>query len=315
MDASAFDRTARRDIAHIEASPPSPTAGLLMCEPAHFGVTYAINPWMDPASWARDDHALTAAARREWTAFHRVLRRLGAAIELLPAAPGLPDLVFTANAALVLDRTVLLARFRHPERQAEESHVAAAFRVLQARGIVDHVFALPDGMVLEGAGDCVWDATRQLFWMGHGPRSSLAARAGVAEIFGVDVVALELADPRFYHMDTALAALPRGEVVYVPGAFTADGRGAIHERVAPALRIELGAQDAGRLAANTVAIGDTLVMSACSGRLRAQLRERGYRVATTSLAAFQRSGGSAFCLTLRLDRRSARGEMRQTRAA
>ncbi len=75
------------------------------------------------------------------------------------------------------------------------------------------------------------------------------------------------------------------------------------------------ARRTGRLAANTVAIGDTLVMSACSARLRAQLRERGYRVATTSLAAFHRSGGSAFCLTLRLDRRSARGEMRQTQAA
>src|SRR5262249_28663703 len=150
----------------------------------------SINPWMDPASWARDDHALAAAARREWTAFHRVLTRLGAAIELLPAAPGLPDLVFTANAALVLDRTALLARFRHSERQAEEGHVAAAFRMLQARGVVDAVVALPDGVVLEGAGDCVWDEKRQLFWMGHGPRSSLAARDTVAEVFGADVVAL-----------------------------------------------------------------------------------------------------------------------------
>ncbi len=309
MDASAFDRTACAGSDQSITSRSSPAATLLMCEPAHFGVTYAINPWMDPASWARDDHALTAAARREWSAYRRVLERLGAAIELIPPAPGLPDLVFTANAALVLDRTALLARFRHPERQAEESDVAAAFRALQARGIVDEVVALPDGMVLEGAGDCVWDATRQLFWMGHGPRSSLAAREAVTATFGVEVVALELADPCFYHMDTALSALPGGEVMYVPCAFTDAGRAAIHARVPPALRIELGADDARRLAANTVAIGDTLVMSACSRRLRAALRACGYRVATTSLAAFQRSGGSAFCLTLRLDRRSAQGRM------
>jgi N-dimethylarginine dimethylaminohydrolase len=116
-------------------------------------------------------------------------------------------------------------------------------------------------------------------------------------------------------MDTALSALPGGEVMYVPCAFTAAGRAAIHERVPPALRIEIGADDASRLAANTVAIGDTLVMSTCSRRLRTALRERGYRVATTSLASFQRSGGSAFCLTLRLDRRSAQGPVRQTVAA
>src|SRR5262249_11951109 len=188
MDAE-FERTAVTASDHATPTRSLPAASLLMCEPAHFGVTYAINPWMDPASWARDDRALAATARREWTSFNRVLARLGAAIELVPTAPGLPDLVFTANAALVLDRTALLARFRHPERQAEESHVAATFRALQARGLVDEVIALPDGLVLEGAGDCVWDGTRQLFWMGHGPRSSLAAREAVAEIFAADVVA------------------------------------------------------------------------------------------------------------------------------
>src|ERR1051325_2837246 len=135
MDSSEFARTASATSDHATASCSRPAASLLMCEPAHFGVTYTINPWMDPASWAREDVALAAAARREWTSLHRVLQRSGASIELIPAAPGLPDLVFTANAALVLDRTALLARFRHPERQAEESHVAAAFRALQARGI------------------------------------------------------------------------------------------------------------------------------------------------------------------------------------
>src|SRR5437588_2729337 len=126
MDSSEFERTAFATADHATKSRSLPTVSLLMCEPAHFGVTYSINPWMDPASWARDDYALAAAAQREWTSYNRVLARLGATIELIPAAPGLPDLVFTANAALVLDRTALLARFRHAERQAEESHVAAA---------------------------------------------------------------------------------------------------------------------------------------------------------------------------------------------
>jgi N-dimethylarginine dimethylaminohydrolase len=281
----------------------NPTARLLMCRPQHFAVSYSINPWMDPTRWAGDAGA-HAAAEREWAALYRQLIKLGAAVELVPPAPALPDLVFTANAAVVLDGKALLARFRHPERQREEGHFAAAFRALQARGLIDAVRKLPKGLVLEGAGDCVWDARRNLFWMGYGPRSDAGAARVVEDVFGQDVIALELADPRFYHMDTALAPLPGGEVVYLPSAFTAAGLAAIGERVARHDRIEIAIEDGRRLAANAVVLGRTLVMSGCGRRLRAQLAERGYEVAATPLSSFLRSGGSAFCLTLRLDRRS-----------
>jgi len=280
------------------------SAHLLMCRPEHFAVSYTINPWMDPQSWARDTLAHAAAAR-EWADLHRTLVEHGAVIELVPPASGLPDLVFTANAAVVLDRKVLLARFRHPERQHEEPHFEAAFHALKARGLVDTVRKLPDGVVLEGAGDCVFDANRRLFWLGYGQRSDADARRAVADLFGQEVVALALADPRFYHMDTALAPLPGGEVMYLPDAFTAAGRAEIRARVAPEQRIALDIADGARLAANTVCLGNTLVMSDCSARLHAALEERGYRVVTTPLTSFLRSGGSAFCLTLRLDRTSA----------
>src|SRR5207245_5050244 len=171
------------------------------------------------------------AACQEWAALHQTLCELGAAIELVPPVQGLPDLVFTANAAVVLDRTALLARFRHPERQREEPHFDAAFRALHAQGILDAIRTLPDGFVLEGAGDCVWDDARNLFWMGYGRRSDEAARHAVEEEFGVDVLALRLADPSYYHMDTALCPLPGGEVLYVPNAFTPEGRAHIHDRV------------------------------------------------------------------------------------
>jgi N-dimethylarginine dimethylaminohydrolase len=280
-------------------------AHILMCRPQHFAVSYAINPWMDPSSWAREARVLAAAARREWSALYRTLDNAGAQIELVPSAAGLPDLVFTANAAVVLDGKALLARFRHPERRAEEPRFAATFRKLQARGLIASVRTLPDGLTLEGAGDCVWDDTRNLFWMGYGPRTDEAAKHAVAEEFGTEVLALRLADPSFYHMDTALCPLPGGEVMYVPGAFTVEGRALIHDRVASDLRIELADEDARQLAANAVAIGRTLVLSGCSDGLRGRLAERGYRVQATPLGSFLRSGGSAFCLTLRLDRRSA----------
>lgn len=279
-------------------------ARILMCRPDHFGVSYAINPWMDPASWASAAPALAANAKSQWRALTRRLKSFGAWIELVPPVPGLPDLVFTANAAVVMDRVALLARFRHPERQGEEAHFARAFGSLEALCIIDEVRTLPEGIRLEGAGDCVWDRTRKMFWMGYGPRSDRDARAAVQDCFGIETVALALADARFYHMDTALCPLSGGEVLYVPHAFTAAGLKAIHDRIAPDHRIGLGEEDAARLAANAVCLGRDIALSRCTDALRAQLEERGYRVHETSLDAFGRSGGSAFCLTLRLDHHS-----------
>jgi N-dimethylarginine dimethylaminohydrolase len=289
-------------------------AHILMCAPNHFAVTYTINPWMDPAQWAAQADTLAAEARREWRGLHRRIKKLGAQIELLPPAPELPDLVFTANAAVVMDGVALLAHFRHPERQHEEAHFERCFRALWARGTIAAVRPMPDGLFLEGAGDCVWDAARKIFWMGYGPRSERDAARVVHETFGLETVPLELINPRFYHMDTALSALPHGEIMYVPTAFTPDGLRQIRDRVAPEQRIELSPEDSAVFAANAVHIGDDIVMSSCSLALRQRLAEAGYRTHPTPLGAFHRSGGSSFCLTLRLDHRSASASKKLRRA-
>ena len=290
------------------------TARFLMCRPDHFAVDYAINPWMNPESWARESKVLVNASGREWAALHRTLAGLGAAIELVPPAPHLPDLVFTANAAVVLDRKAVLARFRHPERRREEEPFANGFRALHGRGLIDMVAKLPGDLVLEGAGDCVWDCTRNVFWMGYGPRSDRDAASVIKDLFGVDVVPLELADARFYHLDTALCPLSRGEVMFVPAAFTPEGLAQIRARVAPADLIEVPMEDACHLAANAVCVGETVVTSYCGGRLHRRLAERGYHVKVTPLPSFLRSGGAAFCLTLRLDWQSHVGAIENNAA-
>jgi N-dimethylarginine dimethylaminohydrolase len=259
---------------------------------------------MDPKAWAEHGAALHATATQQWDGLHRALIRHGAKVEVLESAPGLPDLVFTANAAVVLDGKALLARFHHPERRREEPVYREGFQALKACGFITEVIEMPDGMVLEGAGDCLWDARRGLFWMGTGFRSDKRAAALVDDTFGVPCIPLELADPSFYHLDTALCALPCGGVVYHPGAFTPDARAAIELRVAPEDRISLTPADAAQFAANAVCFDRVLVMSSCSAALREMLERRGYTVVTTLLNAFQRSGGSACCLTLRLDRSS-----------
>jgi len=279
---------------------------LLMCPPRHFAVTYSINPWMNPQAWAGADGgaALHATAQRQWAGLRRALAGVGAVVEILQPEPGLPDLVFVANAAVVLDRKAVLARFRHGERQNEEPVFLAAFRALAARGLIDDVVQLPADVTLEGAGDCIFDPRRCLFWMGCGFRSDAAAADALERQLGVRCVVLPLSNPSFYHLDTAFCALPCGGVIYYPAAFTAEALARIDDRVAPADRIALDAEDAARFAANAVCVGRTIVLSNCSVVLRRTLEERGYKVVTTPLQSFLRSGGSACCLTLRLDYRT-----------
>ena len=276
----------------------------LMCPPQHFAVTYSINPWMDPAAWAGSGELLQARGTQQWSALNAALHEAGAALEAVAPREGLPDLVFTANAAVVLDRKALLARFRHPERQGEEPVFAAGFRSLVARGWIDEVIELPRGIALEGAGDCLWDSTRGHFWMGCGFRSDAAAAHEVEAVFGVPCLALPLSEASYYHLDTALCALPCGGVIHYPAAFTPQALDIMHAHVVPDDRIVLDAQDAARFAANAVVVGQTVILSSCSAALRATLEARGYRVTETPLDAFQRAGGSACCLTLRLDHRS-----------
>ena len=162
---------------NIHAAP----ARFLMCPPDHFAVSYSINPWMDPKAWAATGAALSEQAARQWADLHELLIANNAQVETVTPAPGLPDLVFTANAAVVLDRKALLARFRHPERQGEEPLFTQAFRALRARGLIDEIAEMPAGVALEGAGDCIFDRARGLFWMGCGFRSDVAAARPLAK--------------------------------------------------------------------------------------------------------------------------------------
>ena len=285
------------------AAQRAPATGphLVMCPPEHYEVSYKINPWMDPAAWAVSAETLAHDARVGWQALYDTYRALGANIEIMPAQPGLPDLVFTANCAVVLDRKVVLARYKCDERQGEEAHGRTFFDRLQQEGVVDAIHELPDGVFFEGAGDCYWDPHRGMLWTGWGQRSSREATETIARVYGVPTVALELVDPRFYHLDTAFCVLSGGDVLYVPCAFTTEGLQMLRDLIGPERLIAVEDADAETLAANSVAVGRDLVFGNCGAALEAQLQARGYIVHRVPLGSFGRSGGSAYCLTLRLD--------------
>ncbi len=280
-------------------------AHIAMCPPHFFEVSYSINPFMEPTRWEQDPLAYQTEATHQWNQLADVLARLGVKVELLQPHPGVPDLVFTANAAIVLNKKVLMARFKHPERQAEEPFFKAFFQMLKTRGLIEEIADLPPSIHQEGAGDCVWDPARQMFWAGYGPRSDMGAASFVSEFFGKKVVPLKLQTAQFYHLDVSMAPLTGGELVYFPGAFSAASVAQIREHVAEQDLIEASLEDASQLCVNAVNIEKDIVMAPCSDRLRGQLEDRGYCVHQVPLGEFWKSGGAAFCLTLRLDRFSS----------
>jgi N-dimethylarginine dimethylaminohydrolase len=278
-----------------------PRPRFLMTDPSCFDVCYEINPWMKPTAW-RPEHL--AAAQTAAAHLRAALTAAGAHVETIGAVRGLPDLVFPANAAAVLDGKVLLARFRHPERQGEEAVFRSVFTRLKARGLVDEIVTLPEGVLQEGAGDCIWDAGRALFWVGFGQRSTKSSAAVIRRTFGQDVVALELASDRFYHLDTCFCPLAGGHVLYFPDAFTPTSQAVIRDRVPDAQRIVASAEEAAAFCVNAVNLGEQLIMARAPATLRAKLGAAGYRLTEVDLDPFILSGGAAYCMTLRLDRTS-----------
>ncbi|MFZ5720558.1 MAG: dimethylarginine dimethylaminohydrolase family protein [Pseudomonadota bacterium] len=284
----------------IEALMDRPT--FLMTDPGCFDVSYRINPWMDPKGWTP---AHSAAACAGSAALRAALEAAGARVETIEAAKGLPDLVFPANAAVVLDGKVLLARFRYPERQGEEPIFRSVFQRLKTRGLVSEIVDLPEGLFHEGAGDAIWDHDRRLFWCGYGPRSSRAAIPVIRKTFGHETVPLELATEQFYHLDTCFCPLAGGKVLYYPDAFTPDALATIRARLTESERIEASAEEAAAFCVNAVNLGERIIMAKPPESLRRTLKGHGYSVTEVDLSPFILSGGASYCMTLRLDRTSA----------
>ena len=282
--------------------PHTPT--FLMTDSSLFEVSYKNNPWMTPEAWRANEAQNRAHARAAQQDLASALRQAGARVTIMDGVPGLPDMVFPANAAIVLNGRAMTARFRHHERQGEERHFFSQFMRLRDEGVLWEVAYAPKGCWQEGAGDCIWDASRQLFWAGFGPRSSFDAIAAIKDYFGAPVIPLELVSGQYYHLDTCFAPLSGGEILYYPPAFSKMSLAAIKDRVPADALIEASDEDAQRFAVNAVNIGREIVMAEPSRRLGERLAERGYNTQALHLAPFIMSGGGAYCMTLRLDLKS-----------
>jgi len=261
-----------------------------MCRPTHYTIAYEINPWM-----SLKRQADRARATAQWTQLHRLLTRtLGARVTLLPPRPGVPDLVFTANAGLVSGRTLIRSNFRHPERQQEEPVIERDFT---RRGF--RIVRLDRRYDFEGEGDALWMGRTLVF--GFRFRSDAPVHEELSRLLKTRVLPVELADRRFYHLDTCFCPLDDETALWFPRAFDRYGRKVI-ESVALDL-VAVSERDATRFACNAIAIGRAVVLQdGFSTALKRQLERRGLRPCPVDLSEFLKAGGAAKCLVLRLSR-------------
>jgi N-dimethylarginine dimethylaminohydrolase len=263
---------------------------LLVCPPDYFGIEYEINPWMRVSN--RVDHA---RAVTQWHELMRVFEEdVNVVLERMTPVPGLPDLVFTANAGVVVGRTAVVSRFRYAERQQEEAHFENWFR---AHGY--EVMTLDQGLYFEGAGDLL--GFPECWFGGYRQRSDIRAFSILSERFHREIIPLELMDSRFYHLDTCFCPLSGGDLLYFPSAFDPYGQAAIADRIPDAHRIPVPEPEALRFACNAVCVGKDVVLPAGCPSTESSLQTRGYRTHAVHLDEFMKSGGSAKCLTLALD--------------
>jgi len=264
----------------------------LMVRPTYFDVNYSINPWMDPKKPISTELAIT-----QWEWLRDLYLELGHRVDQLDPRPGLPDMVFAANGATVLNGRVLVARFRYPQRRAESNAYLDWFR---AR----HYGAVRQARWLnEGEGDCLLAGSRLL--AGSGFRTDSRSPAELQKYFGVPVAGLTLVDPRYYHLDTALAVLDEDTVMYYPQAFSAGSRQLLKELYPDA--ITASAEDAAAFGLNAVSDGRHVVLPQASTGLIARLREHGFEPIGADLSELLKAGGSVKCCTLEL--RAGLGEL------
>lgn len=261
-----------------------------MCPPEYFSVEYVINPWMAGNEGVLD----SANARRQWETLRDTLARY-ADIEVMDPQPGLPDMVFTANAGAVYGNRAVASHFMPRERRPEEAHFKKWFR---DNGF--ELYDLPEDIGFEGAGDCLLDRRGPWMWTGYGFRTEIEAHEHIAGYFDRELVSIRLTDSRFYHIDTCLCPLTDGYLLYHPPAFDYDSRIAIETRVPSHKRIVVDTLDAGNFACNAVNVGDRVFVHKASDPLKARLMRVGFKVNEIDLSEFLKAGGSAKCLTLKL---------------
>lgn len=260
---------------------------LLMCPPLYYGIEYEINPWMSRSR--QSDRELT---QDQWRNLYRLLQdQLKVEVPLIEPQKGLPDMVFTANAGLVIGNKFVVSRFRHEVRQGEAPYFDNWFRV---RGY--EVFELGEKEYFEGEGDML--LCGDFLFAGYHIRSDISSHQKVADIVGFEVLSLELTNEWFYHLDTCFCPLAPDMALFYPGGFDSYALKVLEHHIGTL--IEVSDEEAKRFACNAIVIGKNVVMNDGCPVTRKKLESSGFSVFETPLGEFIKAGGSTKCLVLKV---------------
>jgi N-dimethylarginine dimethylaminohydrolase len=253
-----------------------------MTAPTFFTVEYAINPWMD-MSTPVDTHL----AMNQWESLRQTYKELGHTVDLVEPVAGLPDMVYAANGGLIVNGKAVVANFAYPQRAGE----AAAYAEWMTRHGFDPIATRH---VNEGQGDLL--VVGSIVLAGYGFRTDRRAHDEIAAALAMPLVSLELVDPRFYHLDTALTVLDDTTVAYYPPAFSDEARTQLLELFPDA--IEVATADAFVLGLNAVSDGLHVVHPATATGFAEQLSDAGFVPIGVDLSELLKGGGSIKCCTL-----------------
>lgn len=259
---------------------------VLMCRPEYFTVSYRINPWMHP-----EDPTDTSLAVRQWDVLYRTYLDLGFEVHLIDPIAGLPDMVYAANGGFVIDNIAYGASFTYPERQPEGPAYMDWFReagfdvrVPEEINEGEGDFLLVNGMILAGTGF----------------RTASNSHEEIARIYGREVVSLNLINPSFYHLDTAVAVLDDTNIAYLPSAFDEASLATLRRLFPDAVIVT--EEDAAVLGLNSFSDGYNIVIASRAKDFERQLRECGYNPIGVDLSELLLGGGGVKCCTLELRR-------------
>jgi N-dimethylarginine dimethylaminohydrolase len=269
---------------------------VLMVTPKYFSVEYVINPHM-----AQNVGAVNKLeARNEWDVLKSTFEQIGLQVHVIEGEKGLPDMVFCANQSLPFisengDKQVFMSIMHDDERKEEVPYIEQWYR---QNGYEIHYLDENKIDDFEGCGDAIWHTGRRLLWGGYGYRSSIKAYEIISKTFDLPVIALELVDEEFYHLDTCFCVLDENTVLIYPDAFADEGLkliNSVFDKVIHASKYE-----ATKLFACNATCPDgknVIIQQGCTD-VNKNLRDAGFSVHEVSTYEFLKSGGSVFCMKM-----------------